>query len=498
MKNIELTNNIGRIRIKCDITPTGDLEQDKILLVKMLEQTLPIHKKNVKDIKILKKFHDNKNTISKNKTMRSDIDNYVEVPDVYRITRDLNSHICGSGVVFSDLSGKYSKQMSFLNKFLKNSFFNTVYLKANKDASLYGVGYYYIEPNNEDEVYSPFRLESENVNPEKTYCVYNAEVIPKKTWAVIYDKYIDSDRKQRERYIVWSKYHQFIVEQTDVKEYKITSYPLAFKSIPIIEVQRNEDRIGDSELALSLIQAKNKLFSNRIDDVEQVVDYVYLLYNLKISRDGASSDEKKSDLKEVLSARVIELETINPQIQPKVDILKNPLNQSEIQTLAAYIDSVINVVVALPDRNSEGSGSSDTGVANDYKLGFRSLESYSDTVTEFIIKSLYELLKIIFKIIDNDTLHKKSIGKLTLLDIEIKPQRNKIFSITDSANAYSTLRSAGLNDEDALKVTNISQDVAETANKNKKEAEEKAKRELESQKQVETTTKKTDVSNENN
>lgn len=484
MAKVSLTKNIGRIKIKSSYSPTGNLEKDKQLVIKMIDETIGTHNDNKKDIEIIKKFHDNHNTIEKTKEMRSDINNVVEVPEVYRITRDLNGHICGSGVVFSDMSGKKSEEIAKLNSYLKNSFFSTVYLKANKNASLYGVGYYYIEPNNGDEINSPFLLESENLDPLKTYCVYNQGVIPKKIWAVIVDEYIDEQKLKKQRYIVFSKNYQFIIEQENNGLQVKDAYQLAFNSIPIVEIQRNEDRIGDSELALSLIQAKNRLFSNRIDDVEQVVDYVYLLYNLRITKEDATEEERKESLKTVLSSRVIELETINPQIQPKVDILKNPLNQSEIQTLASYIDSEINIMVALPDRNSDSSGNSDTGVANDYKLGFRSLDTYSDNVSAFIVKSLNELLNIMFKITNNIPKYSKKLKRLSVEDIEIKPQRNKIFSITDAANAYSTLRGAGLNDEDSLKVTNISQDVAETANKNKKEAEELRKINIENQKEL--------------
>ena len=141
MPKLVLTKNIGRKKIKSSYSPTGKLEIDKELVLKMIDETISIHNENKNDIEILKRFHDNQNTIEKTKQMRSDINNIVEVPEVYRITRDLNGHICGSGVVFSDMSGKKSLEMSKFNSYLKNAFFNTVYLKANKNASLYGVGY---------------------------------------------------------------------------------------------------------------------------------------------------------------------------------------------------------------------------------------------------------------------------------------------------------------------------------------------------------------------
>lgn len=482
MNNV-LIKHIGRIKICTSYYPQGNMEKDIEVIGEMLKQTYSIHQKNVKDMKILKRFYDNKNTIDKDKQMRPDIDNYVEVPDVFRITRDLNGHICGDGVKFSDLTGTKEKELTEFNKCINNISFDSIYLKANKNASLYGVGYYYIQPNNDfDDVESPFLVESENVDPMNTYCVYNQDIIPKKIWAVWFNDIIDdkNDNLKYTKFTVWSDYAIYNFKKDGSKFTLIDKYALVSKKIPIIEVQRNEDRIGDSELALSIIQAKNMLFSNRVDDVQQVVDYVYLLYNLSLGDEDENGNklDKKERMKEILKSRVIELETINPTIQPKVDILKNPLNQSEIQTLADYLDEVINIIVALPDRNSDSSGTSDTGIANDYKLGFRNLESYSDTVTVYIKRSLKELISAMLRIISNDKDYNILLKGLNISDVEIKPQRNKIFSLNDTANAYSTLRSAGLNDEDAIKITNVSQDIAETAKKNRAEKEEKENRQI--------------------
>lgn len=469
----KLIKNIGRIKIKTQYLPTGDIKKDDDVIVEMLKETYKIHKKNVSDMEILKKFYDNYQTIEKHKEMRTDIDNYVEVPDVFRITRDLNGHICGSGVKFSDRSGEKEKQILSFNKYMENTSFDATYLKANKNASLYGVGYYYLEPNNEFlDIESPFVIESENLDPKITYCVYSQDIIPKKVWAVWVNK-IKEVGKYTEKLVfnVWCEYAQYTVECQNSKYKVINHYPLVSNSIPIIEVQRNEDRIGDSELALSAIKAKNMLFSNRIDDVQQVVDYVYVLYNLTT---GENEDGSKKGINDILKSRVIELEVVSPTVQPKIDIIKNPLNQSEIQTLADYLDEIINIIVALPDRNSDSTGTSDTGIANDYKLGFRNLESYSDTVTVYIKKSLKQIINIILRIVEN-TSYKNELSNLSINDIEIKPQRNKIFSITDTANAYSTLRNAGFNDEDAIKITNASQDIAETAKKNRLEKEQAQK-----------------------
>lgn len=494
MSNFDILKHIGRKKIFSAYEPSGDIYKDKKIAIKMLQETYSMHQENVSDMRTIKKFFDNNpNYFDKEKQMRSDIDNKISVPDVYRIVRDLNGHICGDGVVFSDITGTKSEQIENFNGFLRECSFDSIYLKANQNASLYGVGYYYVDKSDDGEIITPFVIESENLDPKNTYCVYNNDIIPKKIWAVWFKDIKKLGETSKRVIYVWSKYAMYRFEgdianlNGDSKK-GFEPYPLVSNIIPIVEVQRNENRIGDSELALGLIQAKALLFSNRLDDVQQIVDYVYLLTNLSLGVEEEAevngetlTDEEKfkrkaEKIKKIVSSRVIELTTINPTIPPKVDILKNPLNQTEIQTFADYIDGLINIVVALPDRNSSASNS-DTGVANDYKLGFRSLESYSDTVTTFIKKSLRELLQVIISLVKNDSVYNMLIKDLLAKDIEIKPQRNKIFSVTESANAYSTLRKAGLNDEDAIKLTGVSQSIPETLKKNKNEQLEKETKE---------------------
>ena len=64
---------------------------------------------------------------------------------------------------------------------------------------------------------------------------------------------------------------------------------------------------------------------------------------------------------------------------------------------------------------------------------------------------------------------------LTSKDIEIKENRNKVENMVNSANTYSTLRSAGLNDVTSLEVSRIVNDAQAVADMNKKEKEQQQK-----------------------
>lgn len=56
------------------------------------------------------------------------------------------------------------------------------------------------------------------------------------------------------------------------------------------------------------------MLSNRIDDIQQVVDYVLVLINCQFENDA--------DKKNILRDRLLELTVKDPQNKPKVEILK--------------------------------------------------------------------------------------------------------------------------------------------------------------------------------
>ena len=43
----------GRIKIVCDLKPTGNINEDKLIIPKIIQATLGVHKRNEADIKRL-------------------------------------------------------------------------------------------------------------------------------------------------------------------------------------------------------------------------------------------------------------------------------------------------------------------------------------------------------------------------------------------------------------------------------------------------------------
>lgn len=98
-------------------------------------------------------------------------------------------------------------------------------------------------------------------------------------------------------------YSVFVHTPTEAIEYRsdgvdsplsfieIGRQPHYFGEVPAVEYRNNSDRLGDFETALSVINAYNKLMSDRVTDKGRFIDSVLFLYGMSLS------DDQKSDLK---------------------------------------------------------------------------------------------------------------------------------------------------------------------------------------------------------
>jgi hypothetical protein len=163
-------------------------------------------------------------------------------------------------------------------------------------------------------------------------------------------------------------------------------------------------------------------------------------------------------------------------VQPDVSVLNTRINQSEVQTLQDFLCKKVEEALHIPNRETRGS-SGDTGTAVENRAGYRALENIAGLVTLQARKAETKALDVILQICKTQT--GCPFASLNINDIEIKANRNKVENLTTASNAYSTLRSAGLNDIDALNACELVPDAIGTASRNKAESEENQQRQLE-------------------
>lgn len=498
--------NNGRIKIISDLKPTGNVDEDKIIIPKIINSTLSLHKKNQIDIKRLFNYYYNvTDIIAKTKKQQPEINNKIGIDYASIALNTINGYCFANNLTYSSRKINNEEEMKAFNDSLDDDNYNSKLKKLTFNYGICGLAYKYIIPANDEDLKNKIWYKTiTDIDPYNTYCVYDNSLENNIICAISIckrKKYNENYTNSKEEivYTVWTKWHQweFVKNTNNSTGFEnnkflydnklLEAFPLVYEQIPIIEY-RSLDGTGYFELAIDLINAINALASSRVDDVQQSVDYIITLRDIDTDSDGAL-DRIKDCLKEgLLSFRSIQ----GAIVQPSIDVLDTKLNQSEIETLQKFLCDKVEEVLCIPNRNTKSSGG-DTGSAVESRNGFRSLENKAVLVTDDIIAGENNALKVIFSIckIETDCPFSNMIAR----DIEIKDNRNKYENLINSANAYSILRGAGMNDMTALETTRLVSDAITVAKLNEQSKENEAQIELE--REIQKTKELKKVSNEN-
>ena len=485
----------GRELIKTNRQLTGDAEQDVDIIAKILKEAIPLHKKNaaVEDELFDVLFNDQKYW-EKEKTQRGDINNKITIGNAWAATRTINSYCFGEPIkiVSRSTNEKEDKQsqVEILSEYLDIQHNHDATIMATLCSSVCGLGYKLALPASKAEydfTGVPFVINNNFIWPQDAFCVYSNSIIGEKVLGVIIGKNIDKDGNDKgNKYTVWTTTHQYVFVEdgaelkavpTKIKDKEVLAYPTFIERIPLIEVERNAFRKGDWEMCVDLFELKNRLASNRIDDIEQIVDYVLVLINC----DFENEEERQAALQD----RLLVLKQKDPQNKPSIDILKNALDQNGIQVFADYIDSLIDTTIGIPSRQERSGGGHDTGKAVVYRNGFRDLENNAGIIIPKMDKAEMEFLGVC--IAYSHASVEDKLDKLKTFDVRNKFTRSLSDDPISASTAYATFRAAGMNDLDALVASMAVTDPAEVHKNNvaaDEEREAKEAKKLEEQQKI--------------
>ena len=473
------TNFCGRKIITTNRTLSGKAGVDALTVMQILNEVLPVHKINVKDEdELFSIFFNDSSYWSKNKEQRNDINNKLTVDDAWAVTRTINSYCFGEPIKYvsrqTDEKSNKQAEVETLSEFLDYRGNHDATIMATLSSSVCGLGYKLALPSNKEELdYSgvPFVINNKFINPQSAFCVYNTSIVGEKVLGVIIGKHYNKDNEpDGNEYTVWTKYYKYtlIDDNESLTGYKLIPFefngvvydaePNTIGRIPLVEVERNALRKGDWEICKDLFKFKNQLVSNRLDDVQQIIDYVLLLINCDF--------ENEEDKKTAISDRIFALTQKNPQNPPKVDILKNPLDQTGVQVLCDYIDQLIETTAGIPSRSERSGGGHDTGKAVVYRNGFRDLENNAGMIIPKMDKAETEFVGICISYSHNLTAGKDRLSNLEPFDIRNKFVRSLSDDPTTASTAYATFKNAGMNDLDALINSRAATDPAEVHQNN--------------------------------
>lgn len=358
--------------------------------------------------------------LERNKTIRPEINNKIVENHAYEIVKFKTGYLLPKPISYIPRKDSVpSDEIDLLNDYM------VIDKKESKDKetinmmSKVGIACRGVFPNlkyGADENEAPFKIYT--LDPRTAFTIYHGN---EPLVGVNVTKTKDSSGviHQKLQCYTDSLYYEIEDNRVLTKRNHILGY------IPIIEYPQNDERMGDFEPVISMLDAINLTESNRLDGVEQFIQALLVFKNLDIK------DEDITRLKELGAIKIKD----NGEIEANVSYLSQELNQTQVQKLVDNMYDVVLRICGMPQRNG-GSSTSDTGSAVYLRDGWGDAETRACD-TELIFKaSERTLLKLVIKIC---RINAGTLVNINSNDIEIKFTRRNYENILQKAQVLQTL-----------------------------------------------------------
>lgn len=205
----------------------------------------------------------------------------------------------------------------------------------------------------------------------------------------------------------------------------------AFGSIPIVEFPNNHERISDIELVIGLLDAINNMQSNRMDGIEQFVQYWVKFVNCEI--DQATFEEMKM-------SHALTVKSNNKDNKADVEIMTQELNQSQCQVAKDDLLDNLQAILAIPNRESQNSGG-DTQGAVSLRAGWdfsKTRAKQKDPIIKSAEKRLAIIILNILRVTGNDL-------KISPRDFDVQINHSPLDNLYTKTQALAQMLQSGIN-----------------------------------------------------
>lgn len=403
----------GRRMIKTSVT-----EITASNVIEVLMKALTTHELNRSEVDYLWNYYRGEQPIrNRVKEVRPEICNKILENRANEIVSFKVGYLCGEPIQYVSRNGSEEvvKEINTLNEMMFSEDKATQDQEIVEWQMICGTAFRLVlpdEPGEEDD--APFEIYT--LDPRDTFIVYSNEVGNKPLMAVKYSK----DDNEIFHYSIYTENKYYLVEDGILKETKAH----ALDMIPIFEYPANSARLGAFEIVLPLLDAINKVESNRIDGIEQFIQAFWKFVGCKFDKDK---------FHEFLEEGAIMIPPNDTGGNIDVDLIVKELNQVQSQTLKEDLYNAVLTICGMPNRNG-GSSTSDTGAAVLLRDGWSLAEARAKDSENVFKKSEKKMLKLVLRICRDLT-----NLKLYLKDIDMKFTRRNYEAIQSKSQVLISM-----------------------------------------------------------
>ena len=327
-----------------------------------------------------------------------------------------------------------NKAVDMLNDFMTDANKQEQDIKAGEWQSATGTSFKAIQPKDNGDI--PFRIVAPT--PMNTFVIYN-ENTEEPILAVQELKDIDGNHYK----MAFSETMSFRIENSNVVETKLHTYG----QIPIVEFPNNHERISDIELVIGMLDAINNMQSNRMDGVEQFVQYWVKFINCDIDKE--TFDQMKM-------SHALAVKSNNKENKADVEIMTQELNQTQCQV--AKEDLWYNTLSRLAIPNKQGNTGGDTQGAVELRNGWdfsKTRAKLKDPVVKTAEKRLAMVVLNVLRLAGKDL-------KLSIRDFDVQINHSPQDNMYTKAQTLTVLLQSGIHPLVAIKTVGLWGDAEKT------------------------------------
>lgn len=405
-------------------------------LKEVLTQAISVYEYNAAQIDYLWRYMRGQQPILyREKTVRPEICNKVVENHASEIAQFTSGYFLGEPVTYTKRGERFeaSDQITLLNDYM----FSEDKASHDKDLSMWmavcGVGYRMVLPDRTgDEDEAPFEIDT--LDPRFTFVVYNSGFGHHRVMGcrVVFRARSGKPFDYDVLYCGYTRTHYFEVKEGSILVWR----PHGLDDIPIFEYRLNMACMGAFEPAIPLLDAINRIQSNRLDGIEQ---YVQAFLKFK------NCDIEDSDVAKIGKLGAIFIKNAEG-LDSDVSLVSQELNQSQTQELVDYLYEQVLTICGMPTTTKGGRSTSDTGQAVFLRDGWSQCEARARD-TELLFKRAEKLfLRQVLSIVST----MKPDFDLKLSEVECKFTRRQHDNLQSKSQALQAMLQAGLHPEIAI------------------------------------------------
>lgn len=354
--------------------------------LKALTSLLDEHKRTIKRFDKLKNYYDGMHEILNREKEIADLsNNKLIINHAEYITDFATAYFMGNELKYNFPDEENRTDDDALIQAFKKANINQVDTELARDLSIFGVGIEYIYQNKDGVT------KSTNLDPRTAFIVVDDTV--EENTLIGVRRIVKRDE---DNHVIGETIELRTDDKLYVYDYINSELNLIleddnlFNSVPMIEYWNKSNQYGDFESVIPLIDAYNILQSDRVNDKEQFVDALLVLYGTLA---GDTEQEKVKTAAALKRMGLLELSEGD-----RVEYLSKTFHESDVELLRNSIISDIHKISKVPNLTDENFAGNSSGIAMKYKL--LGLEQLAQTKEGYYRIGLKERIKLYSNILN--------------------------------------------------------------------------------------------------